>query len=191
MTALTRMSHVPVLKNVFSTPKIRVLCHTFTRKSVIRLAIHWLWAWTLLLVSTSVGAEDKANYFLLIYTPGSSWNEALGYERQPGLKKHHEYLRELHLNDQIVMGGDVSEDVSYDALSVMLLRTGSLEEAESLAAQDPGVQMRLVRTQVLPWLVDMSSMRFVRRRPSQPIEDPDKSFSIKRVDPESRLNISD
>ena len=38
---------------------------------------------------------------------------------------------------------------------------------------------------------DMSSMRFVRRRPSQPIEDPDKSFSIKRVDPESRLNISD
>ncbi len=134
---------------------------------------------------------DEANYFLLIYTPGPSWNEQLGYENQPGLNKHHEYLKELHINDQVVMGGSVLEDVSYDALSVMLLRTGSLEEAQTMATQDPGVQMRLIRAQVLPWAVDMSSMRFIRRRPSQPIDDPDKSFSIRRVDPESRLNISD
>ncbi|MBL6690728.1 MAG: hypothetical protein ISP91_10075 [Pseudomonadales bacterium] len=145
---------------------------------------------TLFLLCAAANGEETS-YFLLLYTPGPSWNEALGYEKQPGLKKHHDYLKELHLNDQVVMGGPVVEDTTYDALSAMLLRTGSLEEAQKLAAQDPGVQMRLVRAQVMPWGVNMSSMRFVRRRPSQPIEDPDKSFSIKRVDPESRLNISD
>lgn len=153
------------------------------------------------LIVTAIGClADEANYFLVIYTPGPSWNETLGYEKQPGLKKHHEYLEQLHLNDQIVMGGSVSEGiveglagepVINDALSIMMLRTGSLEEAKSAINQDPGVRMRLVRAQVLPWRVDMSSMRFVRRRPSQPIEDPDKPFSIRRVDPESRLNISD
>lgn len=146
-------------------------------------------AGVILMFATPLLMADEASYFLVIYTPGPSWNEALGYEKQPGLKKHHDYLKDLHINDQVVMGGSVMEDMAYEALSVMLLRTGSLEEAKSLTIQDPGVQMRLVRAQVLPWSVDMSSMRFVRRRPSQPIEDPDKPFSIKRVDPESRLNI--
>ena len=50
--------------------------------------------------------------------------------------------------------------------------------------------MRLVRAEVKAWNLNMSSMRFVRRRPNKPIVDPGESFSIKRVDPESRLNIS-
>lgn len=86
------------------------------------------------------------------------------------------------------MGGNVDGD---DALGVMLIRIGSLEEAEKLASQDPGVQMRLVRVQVTPWLVNMSSMRLVRHRPPARFDNPDQSFSIKRVDPESRLNIQD
>lgn len=73
----------------------------------------------------------------------------------------------------------------------MLVRTGSLEEATKIATQDPGVQMRLIRAEVVPWTVTMSSMRFVHRRPRAPIRDPDQSFSIKRIDLESRLNIED
>jgi uncharacterized protein YciI len=135
-------------------------------------------------------AAENANYFLLTYIPGASWNESISYEQQPGLKKHHEYLKELHINDLVVMGGTVP-DLSQDFLSVMLLRTGTLEEAQSVAAQDPGVQMRLIRARVVPWNVKMSSMRFVHRRPQPSIRDPDQSFSIKRIDIESRLNIED
>ena len=122
--------------------KIRVPCLTYTRRSVTDRLRRLLFT-LFLLCSTASGEETS--YFLLLYTPGPSWNEALGYEKQPGLKKHHDYLKELHLNDQVVMGGPVVEDIAYDALSVMLLRTGSLEEAQKLAAQDPGMQMRLVR----------------------------------------------
>jgi len=104
---------------------------------------------TLFVLCSTAAKGEGTSYFLLLYTPGPSWNEALGYDKQPGLKKHHDYLKELHLNDQVVMGGSVIEDISYDALSMMLLRTGSLEEAQKLAAQDPGVQMRLVRAQAL------------------------------------------
>ncbi|MBT4160774.1 MAG: hypothetical protein HOC70_15580 [Gammaproteobacteria bacterium] len=140
-----------------------------------------------LMLAMAIQAQE-ANYFLLTYYPGASWNEAIPYDKQPGLKTHHEYVRELHVNDLIVMGGGVAE-ASRNQLSVMLIRTGSLEEAEKLASRDPGVQQRLVRAEVLPWDVTMSSLRFVRRKPIQPFKDPDQSFSIKRVDPESRLNI--
>jgi uncharacterized protein YciI len=136
----------------------------------------------------SIGAEP--NYFLVTYSPGASWNEALSYEEQPALKLHHEYLESLHVSDMIVMGGTAADnDKGY--LSVMLVRTGSLEEAEKMAALDPGVQTRLVRADVVPWNVTMSSMRFIHRRSQPPIHDPDQSFSIKRIDPESRLNIDD
>ena len=97
-------------------------------------------------------------------------------------------MRKLHVNDLVVMGGKVVE-IGRHQLSVMLIRTGSMEEAEKLASQDPGVQQRLIRAEVLPWDVTMSSLRFVRRKPIKPINDPEQSFSIKRVDPESRLNI--
>lgn len=135
-------------------------------------------------------SADDTNYFLLKYLPGASWNRSISYEEQPGLKKHHEYLKSLHIGDILVMGGTV-DDVDSEELSVMLLRTSSLEEAEKIAGQDPGVQMRLVRAEVRAWNLNMSSMRFVHRRPYQPIVDPGQSFSIKRIDPESRLNISD
>lgn len=145
----------------------------------------------LLLVLLSLGMSanaQEASYYLLTYYPGPSWNEALSYEQQPALKEHHEYVRKMHIDDLVVMGGEVVE-AGRRQLSVMLIRTGSLEEAERLAGQDPGVQQRLVRAEVLPWDVTMSSMRFVRRKPIPRIDDPDQTFSIKRVDPESRLNI--
>lgn len=135
-------------------------------------------------------AESDPNYFLLTYSPGSSWNTSISYEEQPGLKKHHEYLESLHINDQLVMGGPVPGP-DGEFLSVMLLRTGSLEEAEKLASQDPGVQTRVVVAEVVPWSVEMSSMRFVRRKPQPPIHDPEQPFKVKRVDLETRLNIEE
>lgn len=135
-------------------------------------------------------AQKEANYFLLSYLPGASWNETISYEKQPGLQEHHNYLRELHVSDTIVMGGPVP-DGEGAALSVMLLRTSSLEAANRIASQDPGVQRRLIRAEVLPWSVNMSSMRFIRRQPIPQIVDENQSFSLKRIDPETRLNIED
>lgn len=85
------------------------------------------------------------------------------------------------------MGGLVSGEPG----SLMLVRTGSREEAEVIARQDPGVVTRILKAQITAWNVQMSSMRFVQRQPVQPIKDVDQTFRLKRVDPESRLNIED
>lgn len=146
----------------------------------------------LLVMATNVSAAEpgEPNYFLVTYAPGASWNEAISYEDQPGLKQHHQYLQKLHINDLLVMGGPVT-DLNEEYLSIIVLRTGSLEEAQTIASQDPGVQTRMINASVVPWNVTMSSMRFVRRRAKAPVEAPDQSFTIKRIDPESRLNIED
>jgi uncharacterized protein YciI len=131
-------------------------------------------------------AED-ANYFLIRYLPGENWNHTISYQDQPGLKKHHAYLQKLHIKDQVVMGGPVSGEPG----SLILVRTSSREQAETIARQDPGVETRIVKAEVTAWNVQMSSMRFVRRQPAPLIENPDQTFRLKRIDLESRLNIED
>lgn len=130
---------------------------------------------------------DGANYFFIRYLPGDNWNHSISYKDQLGLKKHHAYLRKLHINDQVVMGGLISGEPG----SLILVRTGSLEEAEAIARQDPGVETRIIKAEIRGWDVQMSSMRFVRRQPVPPIKDPDQIFRLKRIDPESRLNMED
>ena len=130
---------------------------------------------------------DDANYFFIRYLPGENWNHSISYKDQPGLKKHHSYLKKLHINDQVVMGGPVDGEPG----SLMLVRTGSREEAEAIARQDPGVETRIVKAEITAWNVQMSSMRFVRRQPVPPIEDPDQPFRLKRIDRESQLLIED
>lgn len=143
----------------------------------------------LILTTTSMSSSsaEEANYFLIRYLPGENWNHSISYQDQPGLKKHHSYLQKMHISDQVVMGGVVSGEPG----SLMLVRTGSREQAETIARQDPGVETRILRTEVTAWNVSMSSMRFVRRQPMPPIKDPDQSFKVKRVDLESQLNIED
>ena len=117
----------------------------------------------------------------------SSWNEQLSYLEQKGLADHHRYLGELHANDVVIMGGEV-DDTARDAIAVYLVRAGSLDDADKIAQLDPGVQTRLVRVSVLPWYVSLSSVRIVKRRRPSVVNDPDETFTIKRLDPNSSLN---
>ncbi len=153
---------------------------------MIRLTVLVLFVFTCAASSHFLRAEE-ANYFFIRYLPGENWNHLISYKDQPGLKAHHAYLQKLHINDQVVMGGLVSGEPG----SLMLVRTGSLEEAEAIARQDPGVETRIVKAEITGWNVQMSSMRFVRRQPVPPIKDPDQTFRLKRLDPESRLNLED
>ncbi|MCZ6504310.1 MAG: hypothetical protein O6945_17570 [Gammaproteobacteria bacterium] len=143
-------------------------------------------AFTCVALSNHLRADD-ANYFLIRYLPGENWNHSISYEDQPGLRKHHSYLQKLHINDQVVMGGPVDGEPG----SLMLVKTGSREEAEVIARQDPGVETRIVKAEITAWYVQMSSMRFVRRQPVPPIEDPDQTFRLKRIDRESQINLED
>ncbi len=150
---------------------------------------------TLVLSTSALGAgsgivraaEGEANYFLIRYLPGESWNDSIPYADQPGLKKHHQYIQQLHAADMVVMGGSVVGEQG----GLVLVRTGSMDEARALVQQDPGIKTRLLQANVTGWDVNLSSMRFVRREKMAPIRDPDQVFRVKRIDLESRLNIED
>lgn len=129
----------------------------------------------------------EPSYYLFTYKPGASWNQRLSYLAQKGLTDHHLYLTELHANDVVVMGGEVDDEVDQ-AVAVYLVRAGSLDDAEKIAELDPGVQTKLVRVSVLPWQVSLSSIRIVKRRQPSAVNDPDETFTIKRLDPNSSLN---
>lgn len=141
----------------------------------------------LMLSSLPTLAED-ANYFLIGYSAGASWNDAISYREQPGLKTHHDFIRDLNVGQRVVMAGSVPGSVA-GFVGVVLLMTDSREEAESIVSQDPGIQTRQLGAVIIPWDVSLSSLQVLRRKPAVQIEDPDQSFSIKRLDPDSRLNI--
>jgi uncharacterized protein YciI len=130
-------------------------------------------------------AEEGTNYFLIRYLPGENWNSEISYEDQPGLKQHHLYLREQQTHGPLLIAGPLGGEPG----ALALVRTGSLEEAEAIARQDPGVKTQIVKAAVTAWDIQMSSMRFDKREPMPPLDDPEQPFRLKRIDPESRINI--
>ena len=141
----------------------------------------------LLLAQAQPGQAAQSGFFLVEYLPGEGFNPAISYRNQPGLRAHHAYLRKLHVNDQLVMGGAASGD----AVSVVLIRTATREEAEALINNDPAVATNQLRANVIDWSVDLSSMRFMPRQPMQPIADPDAPVRLRRIDSDSAINLED
>ncbi len=140
-----------------------------------------------ILAASFSSALDETNYFLIRYLPGENWNNDISYEDQPGLKQHHQYLRDQQTNGPLAMAGPLVGEAG----GLVLVRTGSMEEAEAIARQDPGVKTKIVKPEVTAWDIRLSSMRFVRRQPMPPLDDPEQTFRLKRIDPEARINIED
>ena len=68
---------------------------------------------------------------------------------------------------------------------MMLIQADSLEEANRIASDDPGVRAGLLAIEVKEWRVRFSNMRFVKPRAERPEMKPDEAFKIKRLDPEA------
>ncbi len=139
-------------------------------------------------------AENRGGvtgYFLVRYSPGINWNHQIGYMDQPGLMAHHEYLNKLHASDQLVLGGPLLSEPG----SMSLLRIGSLEEANRLVEMDPGIQTRILNAELIPWNVELSSLMFVPHReealPENPAESVEGNYRLRRIDPDSRINLND
>lgn len=130
---------------------------------------------------------DEAVYYVLRYTPGEHWAEGMPYDEQPGIAAHFEYLDKLFQERRLVMGGRLREE----ATGLMILRTGSLQEAREVAENDPGVVEGLVDAAVNTWDVRMSSMRWSKRRAPPAIQDPDEPWHLKRIDPSAPINLED
>ncbi|MDZ7686367.1 MAG: YciI family protein [Gammaproteobacteria bacterium] len=146
----------------------------------------WLLVVILIVASSFVSAEEPPNFYLLEYRPGENWSESVSFADQPGIQAHIDYLEQLYVNDIVRMGG---ETVGQPG-ALVLLRVGSIEQAEAVAQRDPAVVNRILDYEVTGWRVEMSSMRHSRRM-QQPVRDPDKPFRLERLDPDSPINLKD
>ena len=138
----------------------------------------------LLLLCSAAVAELEPNFFLIRYYPGENWNRSISYAEQPGLRAHHAYVEDLYKRDQMVMSGEVDGE----SVGLAMVKVPNLEDVEAIVRTDPGVATKILRAEIIGWDIRYSSMRFVKPRPVEAIEDPDKPFRLRRRDQDSAIN---
>ncbi len=138
----------------------------------------------LALIGQGAFAEEPANFYLLEYRPGVNWNTQVPFMEQPGIKGHEEYLRQLYDNDVIRMAGQRADGNGV----IVLVRVSSREQARAIAEFDPAVINQILEVDIVGWRVELSSMRH-QKRTQQPVLDPEQSFTIERLDPDSQINL--
>ena len=152
-------------------------------------------------------AEDAEKYFLVQYSPGANWDTELDYQSQPGLIEHHNYLQELNHHQQLILAGPIlndkkssdkkssdkksSEMGSSESGAMSLLRVTSMVEARRLISSDPGIMAKVLAAKIVPWQITVSSKRLVNRAKTRAVIDPEQTYRLKRVDPESQVKVDE
>lgn len=138
----------------------------------------------LTLVSSAALAEETPNYYLVTYGPGLSWDASVAFDSQPGMKAHLSYLSRLHDNDIVLMEGPLVDAEG----AVMLVRTGSMEQAKRIVEEDPAIINRILTATVQGWRVEMSSMRQFKRVVPD-VKGPNEPFKVERIDPNAPITL--
>ena len=87
--------------------------------------------------------------FALIHRPGPAWQDGIDYREQPGIERHIGYMRRLFDEGRMVMGGPFLDDGG----GLVLIEAESLDEATTLAGDDPTIRGGLLSAEVHPWRV--------------------------------------
>ncbi len=138
----------------------------------------------LLWFAASAGVAAEPHFYLLSYTPGASFDAALPYDQQPGMRPHEEYVRQLHDRETVIMSGTLANEPG----ELVIVRVDAEDQARRIASEDPAVMSRLLQVDVKGWRLELSSMRRFKR-PLPEMRDPDAPFQVERLDPGSPINL--
>jgi uncharacterized protein YciI len=90
-------------------------------------------------------------YFLGLLRRGPRWNETEGAEALELLPQHLRYLREQSEAGRYLLAGPVLDE--SDVAGVLLIAAESIEAAQRIASQDPGVLAGRLAVEVHPVLL--------------------------------------
>lgn len=93
--------------------------------------------------------------FVVLHSPGPAWVAGKGPFEQPGLQAHVDHYRQLLAAGKLALGGP-----HLDAKGGgMMIPAAGVSEAEisRFASEDPAVKSGLLKVEVRPWLIGMSS----------------------------------
>ncbi len=104
--------------------------------------------------TTTMEQQDKKPtiYQVLFHSPGEKWIDSLSFQKQPGVIEHVNYMATFLQSKKLVEGGPF-----LDNSGGMMVLSGTTEEAEKIANEDPAVKSGLLKVTVRPWMVVMST----------------------------------
>ncbi len=138
------------------------------------------WLSLVMLLTFPASAEQ---IFVVTFEQGEAWVSDRSYELQPGISKHLAYWQNLYIQEVLLMSGPF-EDQSG---GLMIVRAKDIKGAIKLLDNDPAIQAGTIQAGVRRWRVLTSAMRSAK---PQVIEvDPDQTFRIRRLDPDSPINL--
>jgi uncharacterized protein YciI/uncharacterized protein YndB with AHSA1/START domain len=108
--------------------------------------------WIGVLDKLQLAGDQPPSYQVLFHRPGASWQPGIPFRRQPGVEHHQGFMKHLHDDGLLVMGGPFLDEESG---GMAVLRAGSIDEAIRLAHTDPSIEAGLLTVTVRPWLVPM------------------------------------
>ena len=91
-------------------------------------------------------------YHVLFHSPGAKWTAGVSFQQQPGVMEHVNYMASFIESKKLVEGGPF-----LDNSGGMMVFSGTKEEAEKIANDDPAVKGGLLKVTVKPWMVAMST----------------------------------
>ena len=93
--------------------------------------------------------------YIIVHSPGPSWEKGKDFREQAGVEGHVMHYRAVHAAGQLQLGGPF---LLPDSGGMMIPVEGLSElEVRRIAETDPAVLSGLLKAEVRPWYVAMSS----------------------------------
>ncbi|MFE3270358.1 YciI family protein [Streptomyces sp. NPDC059215] len=98
---------------------------------------------------------DGPTYFIVTQSPGPKWVEGVVYNEQPEFGVHVAYMEEVFNTGNVVLSGPFMESPGGVMASggMTILKNVTLDEANSIASEDPTVKSGMLNANVTPWWI--------------------------------------
>jgi uncharacterized protein YciI len=102
---------------------------------------------------TNSSQSDSSIRFVVIHTPGPSWQYGIDFREQPGVQEHVVHYQQLFQEGKLYLGGPF---LIPDSGGMMVTTKGvTHDEIVAFATADPAVQSGLLLYEVRPWYLAM------------------------------------
>ncbi len=101
---------------------------------------------------------EMDTFFICFLRKGPIWTGEPSHELDERQKRHLEFLGKLHADGKTLVSGPV-QDPTANLRGITIFKTATLEEAQTLIAQDPFVKIGHLTAEVMPWWVGKGYLR--------------------------------
>ena len=96
-------------------------------------------------IAQNPASDTSMQYFVALYTTGSSWDASKLFYEQTYFNDHSEHLASLRKAGKITIGG------RYSDTGLILIKASNETEAQKFVNDDPAIRNKLFKVSVFPF----------------------------------------